>query len=239
MTIKSGWDFPKEFGFTGSRGSKPVKGYMRGGSVKSERREPRMAKGGHHEGRHMSNGGEHKPKLGSGERFAALKGKLSHEKGVKNPGALAAAIGRKKYGEKKMASMSAKGRKRMAIGGLVTESEYAPPSRETVKPGGAQQFARGGHVVSFYARGGRVKVPAGHVIKGGKNNVGLPKKAPDPFPVSDEKGNEVRPGGRLQFARGGGVGMETLGKDRSTPGGGKWADFKRGGKMHKRGGGRC
>ena len=48
--------------------------------------------------------------LGGGGRFAKLKGEFSHEKGIKNPGALAASIGRKKYGSKKMASMSAKGR---------------------------------------------------------------------------------------------------------------------------------
>ena len=52
-----------------------------------------------------------KPKLGSGGRFKALKGKLA-KKGAKSPGALAAWIGRKKYGKKKMAKWSAKGRKR-------------------------------------------------------------------------------------------------------------------------------
>jgi len=52
-----------------------------------------------------------KAKLGSGGRFAALEGKLA-DKGAKNPGALAAAIGRAKYGNKKMAAMSAKGRKK-------------------------------------------------------------------------------------------------------------------------------
>lgn len=51
-------------------------------------------------------------KPGGGGRFAALKSRLSHEKGVTNPGALAAAIGRKKYGAKKMAKFSAEGRKR-------------------------------------------------------------------------------------------------------------------------------
>lgn len=51
-------------------------------------------------------------KPGGGGRFAALKEKLSHEQGVKNPGALAAAIGRKKYGASKMAKFSAAGRKR-------------------------------------------------------------------------------------------------------------------------------
>lgn len=53
-----------------------------------------------------------KPKLGSGERFKALTGKL--EKDGKSPDsakAIAASIGRKKYGNKKMASMAAKGKK--------------------------------------------------------------------------------------------------------------------------------
>jgi hypothetical protein len=54
-----------------------------------------------------------KAKLGSGKRFKSLKGKLAR-KGVRNPGALAASIGRKKYGKKKMAAMAAKGRKRAA-----------------------------------------------------------------------------------------------------------------------------
>lgn len=53
-----------------------------------------------------------KPKLGSGERFKELEGKLAHRKGVSSPGALAAFIGRKKFGKKKMAEMSAKGRER-------------------------------------------------------------------------------------------------------------------------------
>ena len=50
-------------------------------------------------------------KLGGGGRFAALKNKLGSEKGIKNPGALAAYIGRKKYGNKKFASLSAGGKK--------------------------------------------------------------------------------------------------------------------------------
>jgi len=51
-------------------------------------------------------------KPGGGGRFAALKEKLSHRPGVTNPGALAAAIGRKKFGAAKMAKFSAEGRKR-------------------------------------------------------------------------------------------------------------------------------
>jgi hypothetical protein len=53
-----------------------------------------------------------KAKLGSGKRFKSLSRKLSKRKGVRNPKALAAAIGRKKYGKKKMAKMSAAGRRR-------------------------------------------------------------------------------------------------------------------------------
>jgi hypothetical protein len=55
-----------------------------------------------------------KPKLGSGARFKKLKGQLAKKKGVRDPAAVAAAIGRKKYGAKKMAKMSAAGRKRKA-----------------------------------------------------------------------------------------------------------------------------
>ena len=42
--------------------------------------------------------------------FAKLKGELAHRKGVSNPGALAAYIGRKKYGAAGMAKKSAAGR---------------------------------------------------------------------------------------------------------------------------------
>ena len=52
-----------------------------------------------------------KAKLGSGKRFQKLSGQLK-KKGAKDPKALAAWIGRKKYGAKKMVKMSAAGRKR-------------------------------------------------------------------------------------------------------------------------------
>ena len=51
-----------------------------------------------------------KPALGTGERFAELKGKLSAQSGVKNPGALAASIGRKRYGKARFQSLAAKGK---------------------------------------------------------------------------------------------------------------------------------
>lgn len=49
-----------------------------------------------------------KPKLGTGVRFHNLENKLE-EKGASDPGALAAFIGRKKYGKTKMAKWAAKG----------------------------------------------------------------------------------------------------------------------------------
>jgi len=48
--------------------------------------------------------------LGQGGRFAALKQDLSKKPGVTSPGGLAAYIGRKKLGSKKMASLAAAGR---------------------------------------------------------------------------------------------------------------------------------
>ena len=53
----------------------------------------------------------HLPPLGSGERFAALKASLAKKSGITNPGALAASIGRKKYGKKRFQKLAAKGRK--------------------------------------------------------------------------------------------------------------------------------
>ena len=51
------------------------------------------------------------PKLGSGKRFKRLTKKLK-KKGAKKPKALAAWIGRKKFGKKKFQKLSAKGRKK-------------------------------------------------------------------------------------------------------------------------------
>jgi hypothetical protein len=52
-----------------------------------------------------------KPKLGSGARFKALSNKIQASgKSKEAADAISAAVGRKKYGAKKMASMAAKGR---------------------------------------------------------------------------------------------------------------------------------
>lgn len=52
-----------------------------------------------------------KAKLGSGTRFKELTKKLS-AKGAKNPKALAASIGSKKYGSAKMSSLASAGKRR-------------------------------------------------------------------------------------------------------------------------------
>lgn len=52
-----------------------------------------------------------KPKLGTGARFKTLTGQL-RAKGARNPAALAAWIGRRKYGRTRFAALSKAGRKR-------------------------------------------------------------------------------------------------------------------------------
>lgn len=47
--------------------------------------------------------------VGQGGRFAALQARLQGQKGVKDSGALAASIGRKKYGKKRFQKYAAKG----------------------------------------------------------------------------------------------------------------------------------
>jgi len=51
-----------------------------------------------------------KPPLGSGERFKQLTRKLAAQ-GAENPKALAAWIGRRKYGKARFQQLAAKGRK--------------------------------------------------------------------------------------------------------------------------------
>ncbi len=52
-------------------------------------------------------------KLGGGGRFAAVE-KAAAKSGAKNPAAIAAIAGIKKYGQEKMSKMAAAGRKRAA-----------------------------------------------------------------------------------------------------------------------------
>lgn len=50
------------------------------------------------------------PKLGSGGRFKAVAASAA-KSGARDPNAVAAAVGRKKYGSKKMTALSTAGRK--------------------------------------------------------------------------------------------------------------------------------
>jgi hypothetical protein len=52
-----------------------------------------------------------KPKLGSGARFKAVAAS-ARKSGARNPKAVAAAVGRAKYGKAKMAKLAAAGRRR-------------------------------------------------------------------------------------------------------------------------------
>ena len=58
-----------------------------------------------------------KPPLGSGARFRSLEHELARRGGVKDPAAVAASIGRAKYGEKRMESMAEKGRSESNVSG--------------------------------------------------------------------------------------------------------------------------
>ncbi len=51
-----------------------------------------------------------KPRLGSGQRFSNLTRALANRPAVHDPKALAAYIGRRKYGRKRFAALSRKGR---------------------------------------------------------------------------------------------------------------------------------
>ena len=54
-------------------------------------------------------------KLGTGSRFSALVRKLEARGGVSNPRALAAAIGRRKYGSRRFQQLAAAGRRRASL----------------------------------------------------------------------------------------------------------------------------
>jgi len=52
------------------------------------------------------------PRLGSGQRFRSLEHQLAHRPGVHSPSALAASIGRRKYGPARFQKLAAAGRRR-------------------------------------------------------------------------------------------------------------------------------
>lgn len=50
------------------------------------------------------------PPVGTGERFDKLEASIAAKGNVRNPAAVAASIGRKKYGKKRFQSIAAKGK---------------------------------------------------------------------------------------------------------------------------------
>lgn len=56
-----------------------------------------------------------KPPLGSGQRFAQLEKEIADNPKIKNPAAVAASIGRKKYGKKKFQKLAKKGKQRLML----------------------------------------------------------------------------------------------------------------------------
>ncbi|HEX6971999.1 MAG TPA: hypothetical protein VF234_07250 [Limnochordia bacterium] len=53
-----------------------------------------------------------KPRLGTGERFRRLRNKLARRTDVRDPEALAADIGRRKLGKRRLQQLAAAGRRR-------------------------------------------------------------------------------------------------------------------------------
>ena len=78
----------------------PMTGMAKEAAEKGKELKPGSLKGG------KSEPAKKGTKPGSGARFKAVKKKLSGQKGVKDPGALAASIGRAKFGKKKFQKMS-------------------------------------------------------------------------------------------------------------------------------------
>jgi hypothetical protein len=69
-----------------------------------------------------------KSKLGSGARFKALESKIAKRGGVRNPAAVAASIGRKKYGAKKFQALATKGKKHLTNDAAHGETIHFTPT---------------------------------------------------------------------------------------------------------------
>jgi hypothetical protein len=68
-------------------------------------------------------------RIGSGKRFRGLAAKLN-KPGIKNPSALAASIGRKKYGDKRFQALALAGRRRAEE---IKEKQGKPLPKRRVK----------------------------------------------------------------------------------------------------------
>jgi hypothetical protein len=133
-------------------------------------------------------------KLGSGERFAKLKNTLSHEKGITDPGALAASIGRKKYGDAKMSKLA---HHEEAADPNMTNGECKDETGTEPLDEGAQDILVGSHVKYKDKHGLDLQNDVNnsfHVVKIYKNNWGDPCAdiVMNPLP-GDNSPNEAYP----------------------------------------------
>jgi hypothetical protein len=104
-------------------------GYAHGGKIKEYPHKGQMGQEsvpmpseGRDPAEYMAEGGK-LPKLGTGARFSKLEHSLAHKPGIHNPAAVAASIGRKKFGAKKMSALAH--HKHMAEGGMVPDEDEA------------------------------------------------------------------------------------------------------------------
>jgi hypothetical protein len=70
-------------------------------------------------------------KTGSGRRSRVLQAQLAAKGGVRNPAGLAAAIGRRKYGDKRFGQLAAAGRRRAAA--ALADPDEPPPRPRRIK----------------------------------------------------------------------------------------------------------
>lgn len=73
------------------------------------------------------------PPVGSGERFRRLQGKLARRGDVRDPAAVAAAIGRKKYGKKRFQEMATAGRVKKSVRPLLVPAPLADQLRKAAR----------------------------------------------------------------------------------------------------------
>ena len=203
MKYVKNFEFPSEFGFTGSAGKTAVSGHMRGGG-----KVHKYAKGGHHK----AEGG--KWIAGAIKHPGALRAKTHTPKGKNIPEKkLKAAEHSKSPAMRREAHLAEtlKGMHHKAEGGIVSDNgsrmDKAPHTgknvssrADMVKPGSKQRFQIGGLV------SGLSSVPASKMPK---------------------------------YARGGDVDEGPVRKSPKTAHEGEFADFKRGGRMHKASGGKA
>ena len=251
MKYVSKFSFPSHMGFTGSAGAAPVRGYMRGGAVKSEPKGE-FKKGGWIAGATKNKGALHRAlHVPEGKKIPAAKlEKAEHSKNptMRKRAALAETL--KGMHHKKGGMPHAKGKMahggkvaKHAAGGLATKAEYEVP-REPM-----EKYARGGKVAK-YAVGGvvskaeyevpRTASPIYKYAKGGRVATAGPKSPTKMDGYPKVAGKYVVPPTEFKnYARGGMAGAMKRTESEANDSNGKWADYKKGGMKRRASGGRC